>query len=671
MFTKVYCDLYGLQDGDFTHLHGNISYLRLRVINPFDPDLRPLEHIHGLKELIVDKTYLTEGWSNIDFLMYFNSTKSPHPFALLERLDIPIPMRKIDAAIFKHMEHLKYLNLSHTRGLISSDIRQVLQALSYAGAPLESLDLSWSRCSPDLPWDKLNIREDILKNLAMFPLKVLDLRAADLLEVDVGFAEFTPGLEKIYFGEYEIPVKNRDMEYCIWLDISILPNIIEIAFDLGPWDRNIDSSPCPGAWPEIHLLSSINITDERVPNCSALYEDNACRLSRCTCYSRINNYPLLRGFIRNLRYTEVDDGHVAFPPFPVPPKLEYLSISPKEMRFRKGYMTLLQHDIALTHLHYDGWDSYGEKYQSYYGLEKLVSELKNLTVLHLQIGRIEDQNAIWNDMPKLESLNIGLSFLDVFEYSGNPFFGCPNLLYLNLSGCKIFSPLGFSSLTKLQSLDLSRNTLWDIPSSVTTFLDSRAAQGGLKLYLSQNQLRCDCKRQEFFRWVISTKVHFPDQNDIRCLHPRRSWINPWHLDPVEVRYCKDFYLILTAAGSSFGSICMLMVLLLIIRKRRTIQYWLHAARTSWKKKQSSNAGCRRDYRYSAFVAYCSQEEEERKWVHLTLAPKLEQEYGFKLCMHHRDFMPGNDIADNIVESIHDSNKVLLILSPTFLESHWC
>ena len=34
-------------------------------------------------------------------------------------------------------------------------------------------------------------------------------------------------------------------------------------------------------------------------------------------------------------------------------------------------------------------------------------------------------------------------------------------------------------------------------------------------------------------------------------------------------------------------------------------------------------------------------------------------------------MPGYDIADNIVQAIEDSSKVLLILSPTFLESDWC
>ncbi len=87
--------------------------------------------------------------------------------------------------------------------------------------------------------------------------------------------------------------------------------------------------------------------------------------------------------------------------------------------------------------------------------------------------------------------------------------------------------------------------------------------------------------------------------------------------------------------------------------------------------QGTDAHCHHNYRYDAFVIYSSRNEEERKWVHLTLVRKLEEDYGFKLCLHHRDFIPGHDIVEFIEQSIQDSNKVLLILSPAFLESDWC
>ncbi|XP_070556618.1 toll-like receptor 2 type-2 [Ptychodera flava] len=56
-----------------------------------------------------------------------------------------------------------------------------------------------------------------------------------------------------------------------------------------------------------------------------------------------------------------------------------------------------------------------------------------------------------------------------------------------------------------------------------------------------------------------------------------------------------------------------------------------------------------------------------------LLPNLENtdQQNFKLCIHERDFMPGDDIFENILNSIENSNKTLLILSPHFAQSEWC
>ncbi len=78
----------------------------------------------------------------------------------------------------------------------------------------------------------------------------------------------------------------------------------------------------------------------------------------------------------------------------------------------------------------------------------------------------------------------------------------------------------------------------------------------------------------------------------------------------------------------------------------------------------------RQHVYDAFVAY-STHGEERSWVHLTLREKLEDEYGFKLCIHYLDFKLGRAIDECIVEAINKSRKTILVLSPEFLRSGWC
>ena len=99
-----------------------------------------------------------------------------------------------------------------------------------------------------------------------------------------------------------------------------------------------------------------------------------------------------------------------------------------------------------------------------------------------------------------------------------------------------------------------------------------------------------------------------------------------------------------------------------------------SAKESWKHGQEPGEGMlvlTQEYVYDVFVAYSSCEKEERKWVNLILTPKLENEHGLKLCIHHRDFTPGQDLAENIIQAINKSEKTLFILSPSFLNSDWC
>ena len=55
-------------------------------------------------------------------------------------------------------------------------------------------------------------------------------------------------------------------------------------------------------------------------------------------------------------------------------------------------------------------------------------------------------------------------------------------------------------------------------------------------------------------------------------------------------------------------------------------------------------------------------------------PKIETgetEKSIKLCVHHRDFVIGAPIADNITQSVQNSYHTMLILSNDFLKSQWC
>ncbi|XP_028402014.1 uncharacterized protein LOC114524959 [Dendronephthya gigantea] len=74
-------------------------------------------------------------------------------------------------------------------------------------------------------------------------------------------------------------------------------------------------------------------------------------------------------------------------------------------------------------------------------------------------------------------------------------------------------------------------------------------------------------------------------------------------------------------------------------------------------------------RYDAFISY--SEADGGSFVRSTLKPMLENECGYTLSLHYREFVPGTAIIDNIMDSIYDSRRILTVLTPKFLKSEWC
>ena len=60
---------------------------------------------------------------------------------------------------------------------------------------------------------------------------------------------------------------------------------------------------------------------------------------------------------------------------------------------------------------------------------------------------------------------------------------------------------------------------------------------------------------------------------------------------------------------------------------------------------------------------------------LHILPHIDSDYlgdeGYKLCVHDRDWLAGVDIAENIVTSIAESRRTILVLSKHFAVSQWC
>ncbi|XP_062617201.1 uncharacterized protein LOC134278912 isoform X2 [Saccostrea cucullata] len=74
-----------------------------------------------------------------------------------------------------------------------------------------------------------------------------------------------------------------------------------------------------------------------------------------------------------------------------------------------------------------------------------------------------------------------------------------------------------------------------------------------------------------------------------------------------------------------------------------------------------------DKKYHLFISYSSEDRDDANEI----CGCMEQRFHMKCMNFERDFQPGKNIDDNIADNMRKSVKVLIILSPAYLQSHWC
>ncbi|KAM4042304.1 uncharacterized protein ACNLHF_013031 [Anomaloglossus baeobatrachus] len=75
-----------------------------------------------------------------------------------------------------------------------------------------------------------------------------------------------------------------------------------------------------------------------------------------------------------------------------------------------------------------------------------------------------------------------------------------------------------------------------------------------------------------------------------------------------------------------------------------------------------------DDMYHVFISFSGVDS---RWVH-RLIRRLEDTFpSIKICSHDRDFAAGKTIIENMTESIQRSQKMMMVLSPDFVQSRWC
>ncbi|XP_064628771.1 toll-like receptor 6 [Lineus longissimus] len=215
-------------------------------------------------------------------------------------------------------------------------------------------------------------------------------------------------------------------------------------------------------------------------------------------------------------------------------------------------------------------------------------------------------------------------------------------------------------LKHLRTLSLLNNKIELIPEQFITKFDT------LSMFrLDNNPFACNCSLVPFSSWLRSASrsatVRGLDQT--HCFSPASYKGTP--LFNFE-KDCRNLLPIILPSALVPLVILIVVAITVSVRYRGYIRYCCMLVRARWRGYEALNEG--RSFKYDTFVSY---NKEDAAWVLRVLRPKLEDEAGYQICLHDRDFTVGEDIVDNIIMSIDQSRKTILVLSDNFAKSQWC
>ncbi|XP_052068137.1 toll-like receptor 4 [Mytilus californianus] len=230
-------------------------------------------------------------------------------------------------------------------------------------------------------------------------------------------------------------------------------------------------------------------------------------------------------------------------------------------------------------------------------------------------------------------------------------------------------PITVSDFRKMLHLDLRNNKIEYIHKHVMADIDKAMSDGcNLTIFLSGNPLKCNCDTIDFIEWLFRTNVILDAEKNYSCSDTdgtirTTTWAYS-NLRETRLNCISTTYLTISIILTS-SVIIFVIMMSWVCKYKIALKYWYYNIR--WKYRLFKDINTRTNFKYDVFVGY---HHTDHKFVSDKMVAFLEYEKGLKLCLHQRDFLAGLYIADNIINAIKDSRKVLFVISTNYLKSKW-
>nr|XP_036232501.1 LOW QUALITY PROTEIN: protein toll-like [Bactrocera oleae] len=278
------------------------------------------------------------------------------------------------------------------------------------------------------------------------------------------------------------------------------------------------------------------------------------------------------------------------------------------------------------------------------------------------------------ELPRPEQLGLTTSILDI---SSNQFtslppnitFGYANVSQLYASNNKIFNISLFELPTNLTVLDLRNNRLKSLSTDfLRSFLNKSTKLQFLNL--SANPWFCDCAAQQLLYTIRAHRQRIPDVEQLRCDNLRNDTLLTASVSELcQTDITVKYYKYLTVAVTSAASLIIILLLIIALFYKYNLQ-----AKATYLYSHNILTCCiherelDKNKRFDAFISYAHQDAD---FVIQILLPQLEQcEPPFRICTHERNWLAGAYIPKEIIESVEQSRRTIIVLSQHFIESEW-
>lgn len=220
---------------------------------------------------------------------------------------------------------------------------------------------------------------------------------------------------------------------------------------------------------------------------------------------------------------------------------------------------------------------------------------------------------------------------------------------------------------ELRRLDLRKNMMTTLTLSERRALDELADRHHFRLLLQGNPLACSCFNLDVVPWLWHTKVQLDGDGrpaNYTCTTEKgevtstevvmAQWLERW-------RGCVGGQIFSIALSAFLVQILLLTIAFFISRSWTQLYY-------AWRAIRNLRLPRRQNFWKDAYLVYADADDDV-SLACLTLRQILEERHGVRLLLRNRDEVGGH-IAENIVQHIDDSWKVVLLVTQAFSQDDW-